>query len=246
MKSIDWRKIQFTLWRVALLALIGVTLYPVAYRLTRLLTLFLAVIVWGGALYLFRLRRRFCLIWCVAPCLLAFFLVLPGRKIEQAKLREEYVQALIKYEGSKYVWGGENKLGIDCSGLVRKGLINASFKEGFATLNPRLVRAGFNLWWYDASAEALRDEYRGQTRQLFRANSIRSIAIDKIQPGDFAVTSDGIHTLAYLGDGTWVEADPALHKVVQLKPDSDSQWLNVPVQLLRWRQLDKTENSEAQ
>ena len=55
-------------------------------------------------------------------------------------LRQKYVDSLVRYEGTKYVWDGENRLGIDCSGLVRKGLIDAAVRAGISTWNPRLIR----------------------------------------------------------------------------------------------------------
>ncbi|MBI3986575.1 MAG: C40 family peptidase [Lentisphaerae bacterium] len=36
------------------------------------------------------------------------------------------VQCLRRYEGTLYVWGGENRRGIDCSGLVRKKVIRVT------------------------------------------------------------------------------------------------------------------------
>ncbi|MFN2599036.1 MAG: NlpC/P60 family protein, partial [Pyrinomonadaceae bacterium] len=51
-------------------------------------------------------------------------------------MRRAYIASLESYEGTRYVWGGENSRGIDCSGLVRRGLINADFHEGVVTANP--------------------------------------------------------------------------------------------------------------
>ena len=66
----------------------------------------------------------------------------PGREHDSRTTRE-YVTELLRYEGAKYIWGGENWLGIDCSGLVRSALITANYKLGILTLNPRLVGKGF-------------------------------------------------------------------------------------------------------
>jgi cell wall-associated NlpC family hydrolase len=143
----------------------------------------------------------------------------------------------MKYEGTRYVWGGENRLGIDCSGLVRKGLINANIRLGLQTLNPRLVRSALDLWWHDCSAKALRDEYRNYTARLSQAQNINDIPPDLVLPGDLAITSDGSHVLAYLGDKTWIEADPNEMKVIAVEIPSDNMWFKTPVYLVRWSQL---------
>src|SRR5580658_7227415 len=45
--------------------------------------------------------------------------VCPGKPYDVHALRIAYVDRLRAYVGVKYVWGGENMLGVDCSGLVR-------------------------------------------------------------------------------------------------------------------------------
>ena len=152
------------------------------------------------------------------------------------------VQCLRQYEGARYLWGGESRMGIDCSGLVRNGLINANIKTGFLTCNPQLVRTAVALWWNDCSAQALRDEFRGFTTRLARSQSINSIADGFLEPGDLAVAANGVHVLAFLGGKTWIEADPDAKKVIAVQAPSDNVWLTVPVQLVRWTQLKKTPN----
>jgi cell wall-associated NlpC family hydrolase len=141
------------------------------------------------------------------------------------------------------VWGGENRLGIDCSGLVRQGLIQANLQQGITTLNPDLVRQGMAMWWFDLSALALRDGERGWTQRLFRSASINAIDRQQLLPGDLAATVDGQHILAYIGRDRWIEADPGYHKVmIEMVPDSDNLWFRVPVYVLRWHQLDRESN----
>ena len=56
-----------------------------------------------------------------------------------------------------------------------------------------------------------------------------------------AVTSNGVHVLAYVGDSTWIEADPSAlvgYKVVQIKAPTSNAWFNTPVHIVRWRRLD--------
>jgi len=168
-----------------------------------------------------------------------FFMVLPGRNPDVSELRQKYVASLGKYEGTRYIWGGENRLGIDCSGLVRSGLMVADYEHGLGTLNAGLVREGISMWWHDCSARALGEEYRHVTRFLFSSPSVNQIDGSRILPGDIAVTADGIHTLAYLGDQIWIEADPDAKRVVKVHVPSGSPWFQQEVPLMRWTQLDE-------
>lgn len=167
------------------------------------------------------------------------FFIWPGKPIEAKNLRLTYLKSLRSYESTHYVWGGENKLGIDCSGLVRAGFIKANFEEGLKTFNPKLVRSAASLWWYDCSAKSLGEQYRGLTKKIIYSTGINSLDHSQILPGDMAVTIDGMHVLAFLGGDEWIEADPTFGKVVIVKaPSKDNPWLNEPVQIVRWTELE--------
>lgn len=163
----------------------------------------------------------------------------PGREYSRTKLREQYVTSLLTYDGAPYVWGGECKRGIDCSGLVRRGMIDANLQTGITAVNPALLRESFSLWWHDASAKAMMEEYRARTRVLFPAHSLNKLDYSKLQPGDFAVTSTGVHTLAYIGDKTWIEADPNPMRVIRVRVPTRNAWFSMPVKVMRWRQLEE-------
>lgn len=176
------------------------------------------------------------------PLAIVFFVIvficLPGRAPDVEKLRLGYVDSMKAFEGTRYIWGGENIFGIDCSGLIRKGLINTCFWQGLSTANPSLTRYSFNLWWNDCSARRLGEGYDGRTIPVFKAPSINSMRQDELQAGDIAITSDGIHVLAYLGKGEWIEADPSIRKVICAKPPvKDNSWFDARVQVMRWEIL---------
>ncbi len=223
---------------VLLLALILLA-YPVNIGVTRWgLALSIPALALAASAILFK-RKILRLVPLGILLLACAVLALPGREGDAGRLRERYVKELRSYEGCRYVWGGENSLGIDCSGLVRKALLAANVKEGLATFNPGLLRKALWLWWNDCVARELGEGYRGKTQALYEAKSINALEQGKLMPGDLAVTKDGVHVLACLGAGEWIEADPGAMKVISVKiPAPDNAWFEMPVKIVRWTQLE--------
>jgi hypothetical protein len=229
---------------VTILTLI-LLLYPVEYRITRIALVLGGLLSWGGALFLWW-RSKGVRIGLVALAGLPTLLVcLPGRPVDAIALSNAYGHSLRSYRDTRYIWGGEKFLGTDCSGLVRRGLIWGQFRQGVQTLNGGPIRAAIELWWYDCTAEALGDEYRGFTIKLFRHESVADADHTALRPGDLAVTEDGVHVLAYLGDNTWIEADPDLQKVVEVKLPTEISWFHQPVKFVRWAALAREQVKES-
>lgn len=66
------------------------------------------------------------------------------------------------------------------------------------------------------------------------------MSYDTLVPGDLAVTNNGVHILAYIGDGQWIQADPSIGKVATLSGrNDDNTWFRVPVTTHRWQMLAK-------
>jgi hypothetical protein len=222
------------LWPITLFLVLS----PIQSRATRAAFLFGVLALWFGLL-LFSWRRKPIRILC---CGIAIFVLLiftvPGRVPRKQILLQQYVNSLRSYERTPYVWGGENHLGIDCSGLIRKGMIDANVKNGVVELNPGLLREALALWWFDCSARAMRNGYRNQSELVSKARRINDISQAILQPGDFAVTADGVHVLGYLGKNLWIEADPSKNQVIIVRaPNKESIWFDVPVVIRRWKQL---------
>ncbi|HVF11359.1 MAG TPA: NlpC/P60 family protein [Abditibacteriaceae bacterium] len=224
-----------TLWPLVMAAAV----FPIRFGSLRLFLIAGSITLWAGCLYLFWNQKSVRLASIIPALVLTAFLLLPGRVADTSSLRREYVRSLLGYQGTRYVWGGENKLGIDCSGLPRCALMNANLRQGVLTANPRLLRESLTLWWFDSSAKALKEGYRDKTRVLLTSRSINALDHSRILPGDFAVTSSGVHALCYLGDKTWIEADPGPQdRVITLKVPTANAWFNIPVHIMRWRQFE--------
>jgi len=233
-----FRQVFLIRWLALCPILIGLLLYPINNKLLRIAILGLTVLLWIGAVWL-SWRVKWLRNICVGlPILTVAFALLPGHTIDRVGLQARYSANLRAYKDSRYVWGGENRLGIDCSGLVRAALINACLQESLQTLNPSLLRFSASCWWNDCSAQALGEEYRGATTRLFSAEAVNSVPAIQMQPGDMAVTDDGIHVLAYLGAQEWVEADPIARKVIIEAVPSTNPWFARPVTVVRWSILN--------
>lgn len=217
----------------AALVYLALLLYPIENRLTRFLSVAGVFILAAAIVLRGRPSRRLTL-----PALglgLALF-CLPGRPAT-ASLRTDYCSMLRLFRNTPYVWGGENLLGVDCSGLVRQGLVWGQLLNGLRTANGRLLRGGLWLWLHDCTARELGNSWRGQTQRMFSAESLNLTDYARLLPGDLAVTSGGVHVLVYLGDGTWYEADPGYRAVLRQTVPSRDGWFGQPVVLLRWTVL---------
>ncbi len=169
----------------------------------------------------------------------ALFLVLPSRPVENpASLRASYCDALSSYVGTRYVWGGASYFGIDCSGFVQKGLEDGLVKKGLATLNPGLIREGIWLYWHRTTAKVLGQGHAGRAYLVETCPTLNALDYSTVLPGDLAVTQSGDHCMAYLGDKTWIAADPTEAKVTKFViPEMKNAYFSTPMRIMRWKIL---------
>jgi len=227
------------LWALSLAYLVALCLDPINRGSTRVAIIAMAVLTWIFTLYLVwrRLPLRTIMIAITLTFLIA--ISIDGRDISHEKLRAEYVKALASYEGTPYLWGGENFLGIDCSGLVRRALIDADIRLGVICFRPALIRHGIYLWYNDIAADAMRDEYLGLMRCVLETPSLNELDHSRIREGDVMVPLNGVHAMAYIGNRTWIEADPVDKKVVKAQvPESRIVWFKIPAKIMRWSQMN--------
>ena len=115
------------------LVLCLVAAYPISTSYTRALSIALGAalcLLLGILSWRVRLARA---LLAVAGIAVVALLLGPGRNISSPSLAKAYASELLRYRGTRYVWGGENRLGIDCSGLVRSALSNAAILRGVTT-----------------------------------------------------------------------------------------------------------------
>jgi hypothetical protein len=217
-------------------------LVPMRYTALKVGLVAFGMGAWAVALFLCRatvVGRTVCAIIAAAVAGILLFLLLPGRPYDKNVLRSEYIRSLMSYRGTPYVWGGGNRFGIDCSGLVERALVDAYLKRAAITANPGLAREAVSLWWYNRSARALGEGYRGDTLLLREVRELNTADYSAIEPGDLAVLSDGVHVMAYLGSQTWIEADPLSMRTITARvPRNADIYFSMHARIMRWRSLE--------
>jgi hypothetical protein len=222
----------------SLFGFIVLCIFPVRDTFIRISIIILAVMIWLSVLCLIWAKKKGRWIYLGLTAGFFLFLCMPSRSIQRDKFRDCYVHCLKRYESVEYLWGAESWMAIDCSGLIRQGYIDALWIYGLKTFNGAMVREGLLIWGYDSSAKALRDGYRSKTKPILEVRSLNSFDSNQIKPGDFAVIRSGVHCLAYLGDDTWIQADPAVKKVVINHVPADSAWFEAPACIMRWSVIE--------
>ena len=132
---------HWLLWAVDCGLLIVLIFYPVSTRLIRLAILALTGAATLGFIHL-TWQRPYVRLPLLLSLAAASALVCGPDLVrsDMSALHAAYLQRLQAYKGVRYYWGGENAVGIDCSGLVRRGMIDAVFAQGVRNGVSWLVR----------------------------------------------------------------------------------------------------------
>ncbi|MBC8059776.1 MAG: C40 family peptidase [Clostridiaceae bacterium] len=225
-------------WIAILVIVIFMLLFPIGTGIIRLGIVLGLIFLWISGICLFWRTIYLRVLLIIIALLVAAIILVPGHKANTKQLQDEYVHALLGYENVRYIWGGENKIGIDCSGLVREGFVGANLKVGIKNLNPKLIRRAFFIWWYDCSAAALGNSYKEMTTLVLKATSMEELDYSNIIPGDIIVAEKGFHTFAYIGNKTWLEANPDNRKTLKKSSEEKSkEWKDIPLRIVRWSEL---------
>jgi hypothetical protein len=233
------RRIKLIAWGALVLLCACLLLVPYQSGMLRRFLVGGVFLAWGGGLFLFWQAIVARVIFLLPLAAAVGLALLPYRNSDSARMQAGYIAALRSYEGTPYLWGGESHRGIDCSGLIRAAMIDTCLAEGWRTKDLSLLRSAAALWWYDASAEEIGKGYSGRTYVYKEETTLNTADDTKLRVGDLAVTQSGQHILAYLGENTWINADPKGKFMVISKkaPDEKEAWFSTPVKLVRWYRL---------
>ena len=229
------RKIKYLALVAFIVVYIILWILPAKYTLTRTASALSLV-----GIYISLLLVSWRIIWVRAGLIaimmfFAVFLILPIGEVEGQISGESYSTELKKYENTNYVWGGENFIGIDCSGLIRRPLIDLTLRESVKRINPSMLRYGLSLWYNDASARYMATGYDNRIEKLYENLTINDLKNKIVNLGDIAITVNGVHVLAYIGNNEWIQSDPTDMKVTINKSSANSPWFNQPVNIYRFR-----------
>jgi hypothetical protein len=225
--------IAFCAW----IALIAIVLYPVRNTGLKILLLICEGISCAALVALVKSNLVRVLVTLLVLGTVIVIALGPERPVDTNLLRESYTGKLQRFHNKRYVWGGENRRGVDCSGLVRAAWIEALLDYGIRRINPALVREAFLIWWRDSSAKHLGEGYGTRTFLVQEATSVRALDSHRLKPGDLAVVANGVHVMAYLGDNRWIEADPGGRRVIVLNVKDNNPWLDSRALVVRWATL---------
>lgn len=233
-----WKRLIFICTIGACAGIWVIPLNPVHSKGLNLALLGCVVGAWLGFTILIWRRRSLRIPALLLPLLMAIPYILPGSEIDSEELRQDYVRRAKEFEGTRYYWGGEGSRGIDCSGLPRRAFRDALLSYGIRHFNSRAIRGYMEQWWFDASAQALGEGYRNYTIPIGTSGTIQEMDYVALVPGDLAVTTSGVHILAYAGEGQWIQADPGIGAVATLDGrKADNPWFTEPVTTHRWQLL---------
>ncbi len=233
-----WNRLILILTLGATAGIFVIPLNPVNSKILKLAFLGCIIGAWLGFTILGWKSKPLRIVALTLPFIGLIPFILPSGDIDPKELRQDYVRRMNEFEGTKYFWGGESSRGIDCSGLPRRAFRDALLAYGIKHFNGRAFRAYIEQWWFDASAKALGEGYRSYTSPIGTSGTIQQVDYTSLVPGDLAVTTSGVHILAYAGDGQWIQADPDIGAVVTLDGRTgDNGWFSTPVTTHRWQLL---------
>ena len=135
-----------------------------------------------------------------------------------------FINHLQSFEDTKYVWGGETSRGIDCSGLIRQAMLRSYLSSG-------RIGSAFQVWFLDCPAKNFAVQYKDLFAAVVDSGTINTLDHSLLNPGAIAVTKNGLHILAYLGNEQWIQASPNDKKVISKHHLAEDPWFQEYVEV---------------
>lgn len=91
----------------------------------------------------------------------------------------------------------------------------------------------------DCLADCVWDGAHGEMELVADYPTLRAIDYSTLNPGDVAAFH-GVHVVAYLGDGLWMDSDPQHNGVARIRLEDKNKldpWFSGRVRILRWKTL---------
>ncbi|MBS1798045.1 MAG: C40 family peptidase [Acidobacteria bacterium] len=152
------------------------------------------------------------------------------RPVTVEQKRDDYVASLKSYEGMNYARYGDDS-GISCSTLIRRAFVETNGLDGPS-------RAFIDA--HPCDSDEMESGCGGQLTGVLKADSLKSLDYSRIEEGDIAIigNDEGLHAMAYIGNETWIHADPITEKVIEIdEPEENDDWVTFRVNVMRWNAL---------
>jgi cell wall-associated NlpC family hydrolase len=157
----------------------------------------------------------------------AFVFLPPNLKpLTKVQLQNNYLDALMSYEGADYSTSGD-RWGVSCSSLARNALNETSgIDETFS------AEIQSNACKSDQIAKGC----YGALSVVVKDTNLNDLDYQQIEVGDVAVVGNkiGVHTLIYTGNKKWIHADPYESKVIISEAPSNGRWFSLKARIMRW------------
>ncbi|HCC07619.1 MAG TPA: hypothetical protein DEP72_05610 [Clostridiales bacterium] len=197
-------QIIITLMVLAFLILI----HPVPERLSKYMVIGCFVISW--LIIVFKLWYNFFTRGVVIIATVFIFVTFYGSNkvvVSNELINACYVENLKDYENTKYMSGGENGIGIDSSGLVRRPMIDTFIEMGLLTKNMQYIRVALRIWLDDYAISDIYNNYKDMYIDIQKFSSISEITDKTIKSGDILIYDNCSQVYIYLGNNEWIEVN---------------------------------------
>ncbi|HAN09867.1 MAG TPA: hypothetical protein DCP90_04555 [Clostridiales bacterium] len=237
--SLGW----VTVWQIIITLMVVVFLiliHPVPERLSKHLVIGSFVVSW--LIIVFKLWNNYFTRAVVIIATVFIFVTYYGSNkviVSDELIRLSYIENLKNYENTNYMSGGENRIGIDSSGLIRRPMIDTFIEMGFKTKNMQYIRMALSIWMDDYAISDIYNNYKGMYIDILKFCSICEITDKNIKSGDILIYDNYSQVYIYLGNNEWIEVNPHDKKTIIVSAiPALSIMREISGKVVRWKVLE--------